>query len=193
MFAGTFSATAKVMYAGVDADYLGVDTDSADAPNAYDYDGDADPSTASASDEADAGAWDMDGSDVMIYAMPVSAMANGFVWVSVSNQEDDATTTIYAEAIGTDGMTYELPSVSIVGNGIVKLSNDLYGAMDDAGVPGGRANIRVTTTAPACDVNVSATYKVEGDADRLTLETSQTINGVHNTGNSGYNNDLCIL
>lgn len=193
MFAGTFMATAKVMYAGVDADYLGVDTDSADVASVYEYDGDADPSTASASDEADAGAWDMDGSDVMIYAMPVSAMANGFVWVSVSNQEDDATTTIYAEAIGTNGMTYTLPSVSIVGNGIVKLSNDLYGDMAAAGVPGGRANIRVTTTAPACDVNVSATYKVEGDADRLTLETSQTINGVHNTGNSGYNNDLCIL
>jgi len=192
MFAGTFSATAQLEYVGVDADYLGVDTDAVDDPSVYDFEDD-EPTTVSSSDMADAGAWSMDGSIVTVYAMPVTPMANGFVWVSVSNQEDDATTTIFAEAIGTNGEAYQLPSVSIVGNGIVKLSNNLYDDMAAAGVPGGRANIRVATTAPACDVNVSATYKVEGDADRLTLETSQTINGVHNTGNSGYNNDLCIL
>jgi len=45
-------------------------------------------------------------------------------------------------------------------------------------------------------VNVAASYRSTGDADRLALETSQTINGVHNTGNTGTigaTADLCVL
>ena len=188
MYAGSFSATAKLTYSAADPDYLGVD-DTA-VTNGYDTTGTSAMETAGGM--ADVGMWDMDGSDVMVYAMPVTSPAQGFIWVTVSGQEDDATTMIYGTATGQDGMPYMIAETSIVGNGIVKLSNNLYGDMIEAGVPdNSRANIRVTTTAPACDVNVSATYKVDGD--RLTLETSQTINGVHNTGNSGLADDLCIL
>lgn len=195
MYAGSFTASASLSYAPIDGDYLGVDTTSVGGPSEYTHDGGSEGELeGSAMTETDAmvGAWDIDGSDVMVYAMPVTAPAQGFIWVTVSGQQDDATTEITGVATGEDGMPYTVASTSIVGNGIVKLSNNLYADMIAAGVPdNSRANIRVTTTAPACDVNVSATYKVDGD--RLTLETSQTINGVHNTGNSGLADDLCIL
>jgi hypothetical protein len=195
MYAGSFTASASLVYAPIVDDYLGVDTTSGGSPSEYTHDGGSEGELlGSAMTEMDAmvGAWGIDGSDVMVYAMPVTAPAQGFIWVTVSGQQDDATTEITGVATGEDGMPYTVASTSIVGNGIVKLSSNLYADMIAAGVPdNSRANIRVTTTAPACDVNVSATYKVDGD--RLTLETSQTINGVHNTGNSGLADDLCIL
>ena len=82
---------------------------------------------------------------------------------------------------------------TLAANSITRISSELEAALTEAGVVNDRVTLTVTTSAPACDVNVAASYKHVGDADRLALETSQTLNGVHNSGNSATADDLCVL
>lgn len=179
---GTFTAEATIVYEPVESDYI-----AEDGSQTYDED-----VTNMTSESTDMGEWTMDGSKVTVYAVPFQPGVSVFLWITNQNMEED--TPVMITATDANGMVTDLGEVATLSpNGITRISSDLNDALTAAGVATGRVTLEITTSAPACDVNVAASYKVQGDADRLPLETSQTINGVHNTGNSGLNNDLCIL
>ncbi len=151
----------------------------------------SDETSVNIADGLDAGAWDIDGSSIQVYAVPVSDNVAPFIWVT-NRASGDAPVRIVATT--ESGVMADLGMVAIAeGNTITRVSSQITDALAEAGITSGRVTLNVTTSAPACDVNISASYKVLSDADRLPLETSQTLQGSHNTGNSGAADDLCVL
>ncbi len=140
-------------------------------------------------DGHDTGALGINGSVVKVYAVPAGDAVEPFIWITNSNVSD---APVSVTAITEQGDSVELGQLAVAaGNGITRLSSELSEALSAAGIVSGRVTLEVTTSAPACDVNIAASYKVVADADRLKLETSQTLQGTHNTGNSGSADDLC--
>ena len=166
---GSFTVTGEILYTPVDGDM----------------------NSETVIDAADFGEWDINGSAVTVYAMPVSPNVDPFIWVT---NNDDGEAPVRVTATTELGATVDLGVVKVVpGNSITRISQEVVDGLNDNGIIYGRVTLEVVTSAPGCSVNVAASYKVMGDADRLPLETSQTINGVHNTGNTGSADDLCVL
>jgi acyl-coenzyme A thioesterase PaaI-like protein len=93
------------------------------------------------------------------------------------------------------GVTYGPYSV---GTAAAKSSMSMASAIDTALTTAGvtlaqnsRANIEFTSPVKAGDVTISAAYKHIADADRLTLETSDTVVGAINC--TGTNSTVAIV
>lgn len=143
------------------------------------------------SDSGNAGEWDIDYSSVEIYAVPSSGTSALFVWVT--NKYDENTPY---EVVATDrnGDSATVAGGVLGANSITTLGPEIIEGIAGSEVldpSTGRVTLEVRTAAPACSINVYAGYKNIGDSDRLNLETSQTIQGVHNTGQSGVIDDQC--
>jgi hypothetical protein len=138
------------------------------------------------------GSWGLNGSMVTVYAAPAyPGITETFLWMTNSSAK---TAPVNIVATTSAGVDKDLGTVAtLAANSITRISSELESALTAAGVTNDRVTLTITTSAPACDVNVAASYKHVGDADRLALETTQTLQGVHNTGNSGTTDDLCAL
>ena len=114
--------------------------------------------------------------------------------IPVDDKHSAKSAPVNIVATTSAGVDKDLGTVAtLAANSITRISTELEDALTAAGVTNDRVTLTVTTSAPACNVNVAASYKHIGDADRLALETTQTLQGVHNTGNSGTSDDLCAL
>jgi len=189
---GAFEATPSISYVPAESDFIGED-------HSVSYDvTDTNLLDTLSMAGIDAGSWDIDGTQVVVYAAPVYAgITETFLWMTNGSSND---APVYISATTSDGTSVDLSdasdttapmSVVLAANSITRVSADLAAALAGAGIANDRVTLYVSTSAPACDVNVSASYKHIGDQDRLALETSQTINGVHNSGNSQAVEDFC--
>jgi hypothetical protein len=177
---GSFSVDVSVAYSPLADDYVGEEGDNTgheEAGNGF-------------SDSGSVGAWGIDASTVTVYAVPYSPSANLFVWVT-STTANDAPYTVTA----TDpaGVSAEVASGVLDPNSITTLSSAILAGLEASALDYGRVTLTIETSANMCDINVYAGYEQTVDNDRLNLETSQTIQGVHNGGNSGIVNDQCDL
>jgi len=189
---GSMSVDVAVAYNPLDADYT------ADLGAIVNEENNDDINKSPAGDgfaaSGNAGAWDIDYSSVEVYAVPSSGTSALFVWVTNKYSEN----TPY-EVIATDrnGDSATVATGVLAADSITTLGPDIIegiGAATDADLLDrltARVTLEVRTAAPACSINVYAGYKNNEANDRLNLETSQTIQGVHNTGQSGVIDDMC--
>ena len=184
MEAGSFSAAVDIEYKPADATYDGED-------GSQTYVVASNEETTSEGSTA-MGSWGLNGSMVTVYAAPAyPGITETFLWMTNSSSKSAPVNIVATTSAGVDK---DLGTVAtLAANSITRISSELEAALTAAGVTNDRVTLTVTTSAPACNVNVAASYKHVGDADRLALETSQTLQGVHNTGNSGTTDDLCAL
>lgn len=115
------------------------------------------------------GAYVLNGSSVTVYAVPTSAAASNFIWLSNTGSSDgEVSITVHDAGTSTD--------LGVVGTSSAGTNFDVTAALNAAlaaqGVTlsGGRIHLDIVTKVPAADVAVSAAYRV-GD-DRVNLLTS---------------------
>lgn len=181
---GSFSVAVDIEYKPADATYIAEN-------GSQTYVVAANEETTSEGSTA-MGSWGLNGSMVTVYAAPAyPGITETFLWMTNSSTKSAPVNIVATTSAGVDK---DLGTVAtLAANSITRISTELESALTAAGVTNDRVTLTVTTSAPACNVNVAASYKHVGDADRLALETSQTLQGVHNTGNSGTTDDLCAL
>ena len=184
---GSFTVGTTVEYKPADATY-----DKEDGSQTYVVASNEDTSSEAAKAF---GSWGLNGSEVTVYAAPIyPGITELFLWMTNDHAESAPVNIV---ATTSDGTEVDLGTVeTLAANSITRISTQLENALVAGGITNDRVTLKVTTSAPACSVNVAASYRSTGDADRLALETSQTINGVHNTGNTGTigaTADLCVL
>ena len=181
---GSFSVAVDIEYKPADATYVAED-------GSQTYVVAANEETTSEGSTA-MGSWGLNGSMVTVYAAPAyPGITETFLWMTNTSSKSAPVNIVATTSAGVDK---DLGTVAtLAANSITRISTELEDALTAAGVTNDRVTLTVTTSAPACNVNVAASYKHIGDADRLALETTQTLQGVHNTGNSGTADDLCAL
>lgn len=139
------------------------------------------PATGAAKTEvytwADLGKWTLNGATVTAYGVPMGSSVSRFLWVNNAGAADAAMTY----TIMMNGSSYGPYAIGTVG---AKSAASVGGSIDtDLAArsiyvaPNGRANITLTSQVKAADITVSAAYKHIGDADRIAIETSDTIDG----------------
>jgi len=139
------------------------------------------PATGAATTEvytwADLGQWTLNGATVTAYGVPMGSSVSRFLWVNNAGTADAAITY----TITMNGTSYGPHSIGTVA---AKSASSVAGLIDtDLAArsiyvaPSSRANITLTSQVKAADITVSAAYKHIGDADRLTIETSDSIDG----------------
>jgi hypothetical protein len=168
MVRGSFTATVDASYAPVGEKFK-----SDSAPVADDYDTTAktgDVTTKEAGSVA-AGAFTLNGASVTVYSMPINnAAVTNYLYVTNTG----ALPAEVSVSATTDGTTISKNDITTVpGKSITNITEAVEMAL--ASAKGQRATVEVTLNAPACNIVVSAAYKV--GTDRLPLETSQTLDG----------------
>jgi len=121
--------------------------------------------------------WQLNGSSIDVYAVPQSANASVFLWLS--NTGTGTTGEAINVTIYDDGETCELTSI---GNTVPGTEFDLSAAISAAQavqcptyVPSGnRVRYNVSSNSPATDLRISAAYRV--GTDRVNLLTSSETN-----------------
>jgi hypothetical protein len=115
------------------------------------------------------GTYTLNGSTVTVYAIPTSAAASNFIWLTNSGSSDgDVSLTIHDG--GTD------ISLGVVGTSVAGSEFDIGGALtrelEAQGIQlnSGRVHMDVVTNVPSKDVAISAAYRVNDD--RVNLITS---------------------
>lgn len=115
------------------------------------------------------GSYVLNGSTVTVFAVPTSAAASNFIWLSnTGTTTGDVEITVY-----DNGTEYELGVVgSSAGGTEFDVTAALNAALEAQGITlsGGRVHMDIVTKAPGRDIAVSAAYRV-GD-DRVNLVTS---------------------
>jgi hypothetical protein len=121
--------------------------------------------------------WQLNGSSIDVYAVPQSANASVFLWLT--NTGTGTTGEAVNVTIYDDGETCELTSI---GNTVPGTEFDLSAAISAAQavqcptyVPSGnRVRYNVSSNSPATDLRISAAYRV--GTDRVNLLTSSETN-----------------
>ena len=137
---------------------------------------------------ASLGAFTLNGAAVTAYGVPMGSTVSRFLWVN----NKGSLPAVMEATVTAAGVTYGPYSV---GTAAAKTSMSMASAIDTALTTAGvtlgqnsRANIEFTSPVKAGDVTISAAYKHIADADRLTLETSDTVVGaISCTGTSSAN------
>jgi hypothetical protein len=126
-------------------------------------------------DHGSLGSWTLNGASVTAYAVPMGSSVSRFLWVT----NGGATSAAVDYTITMNGSSYGPYSIGSVA---AKTSTSVAGLIDTdltaRGIyvaPNSRANINVSAPVKANDITMSASYKHIGDADRLGLETSDTL------------------
>ena len=123
------------------------------------------------------GSWTLNGASVTAYGVPMGASVARHLWIN-NKGAADAVFTYSATMNGTTYGPYALGTMP--GKQSTKISSLIDADLAARGVtilPSSRATITVDAPVKAGDITVSAAYKHIGDADRLALETSDTIDG----------------
>jgi hypothetical protein len=172
MVRGTFTASVDASYAPVGEKFT-----SSTAPVATDYDTNAKTGdiTSKAAGSVAAGEWKLNGASVTVYSMPINNPAvTNYLYVTNAG----ALPAEVSISATTNGTTISANDIITVGaKSITNITEKVEAAL--ASAAGNRATVELTLNAPACNIVVSAAYKV--GSDRLPLETSQTMNGKCNT------------
>jgi len=123
------------------------------------------------------GKFTLNGASVTAYGVPMGSTVSRFLWV---NNKGAIPAEVTADVVAA-GSSY---GPYVLGTAAAKTAMSLAGALDTALANAGvtladnsRANITFTAPVKAADVTVSAAYKHIADADRLTIETSDTTVG----------------
>jgi len=123
------------------------------------------------------GKFTLNGASVTAYGVPMGSTVSRFLWV---NNKGAIPAVVTADVVAA-GSTY---GPYVLGTAAAKTAMSLAGALDTALANAGvtladnsRANVTFTAPVKAADVTVSAAYKHIADADRLTIETSDTTVG----------------
>ena len=124
---------------------------------------------------ADLGTTTLNGASVTAYAVPMGTAVSRFLWVNNSG----SAAAVLDYSVTMNGSTYGPYSLTTVAG---KTAASV-GALIDADLsnrsvfvaPTSRANISITAPVKANDITISASYKHEGDSDRLGLETSDSL------------------
>jgi hypothetical protein len=186
-----FTVSTVVEYQPIDAAYVDTNTATAAANgDTYAVVGNEETTAAIASV---GGAWVYNGSVVDIYAMPTSFARNlPFIWVTNGNA---VAGEVFGVATTESGVAVDLGELgTIAANEIKSFSTEIQNALTAAGITSGRVTLELTTSTPACGVNVSAQYYNMDDSDRAPLETSQTIGAVYSTqGAASADANRCTL
>lgn len=124
---------------------------------------------------ASLGSWSLNGASITAYGVPMGSTVSRFLWVN----NKGASSAPVTATVTTAGQAYGPYSVGTAGaKSALSMSAALDAALVAAGVTladNSRANIVFEAPVKASDVTVSAAYKHIADADRLSLETSDTI------------------
>ena len=123
------------------------------------------------------GGFTLNGASVTAYGVPMGSTVSRFLWVN-NKGAIPATVTAQVVAGGTSYGPYVLGTAAA--KSAMSLGSALDSALTNAGVvlsDNSRANVTFTSPVKAADVTVSAAYKHIADADRLTIETSDTVVG----------------
>ena len=184
----TYTVSTVISYAPVADDYIDLNNDS-DADDVATY------STTTSDEDAIAGVgggFSYNGSVVDVYAMPTSFAKNlPFIWITNSGAEEGE---VFAVATTEDGTTVDMGEIGTIGGTEIKsFSTAVQDAITAEGITTGRVTLELTTSVPACDVNVSAQYYNISSMDRAALETSQTIGNVYATDADSRDADRCNL
>ena len=126
---------------------------------------------------AAAGSWTLNGASITAYGVPWSSATQKFLWVGNAGTSDAAVEA----TVEYGGTTYGPYSVGTVASkSQAKVSTALDTALSNAGVDTSawsRANVTVTSAVKAANVVLNASYKHIADADRLSIPTSDDIDG----------------
>ncbi len=137
---------------------------------------------------ANLGAWTLNGASITAYGVPMGSTVSRFLWVN-NKGASDAAVTATVQTGGTSYGPYAVGTAS--GKGAVSMASALDSALTAAGVTladNSRANIVFESPVQAADLTLSAAYKHIADADRLTLETSDTtVGNISCTGTTSAN------
>jgi hypothetical protein len=123
-----------------------------------------------------AGAWTLNGASISVYGVPYGDTVSRFLWVNNKGATDGPVTATLTSGGSTYG-PYVLPTAA-AGLSSTEVGSQIDTALAGAGVTlpaSSRANVVLTVPVKAVDVTVSAAYKHIGDADRLALETSDSL------------------
>ena len=134
------------------------------------------------------GKFTLNGASVTAYGVPMGSTVSRFLWV---NNKGAIPAEVTADVVAA-GSSY---GPYVLGTAAAKTAMSLAGALDTALANAGvtladnsRANITFTAPVKAADVTVSAAYKHIADADRLTIETSDTtVGAISCTGTTSAN------
>lgn len=123
------------------------------------------------------GAFTLNGATITTYAVPMGSAVSRFLWVS--NKGSDSAVATYTAIM--NGSSYgPYPLATVPGNSSVSVGGLIDTDLSARGIfvaPSSRATITVDAPVKAADLTMSAAYKHIGDADRLILETSDSLDG----------------
>jgi len=138
------------------------------------------------------GAWTLNGASITAYGVPMGSTVSRFLWVN----NKGAVAAPVTATVTTAGSSYGPYDVgSAASKTALSMSAALDAALTAAGVSladNSRANIVFESPVKAGDITVSAAYKHIADADRLTLETSDTIQDVISVSGTIAANSNCV-
>jgi hypothetical protein len=124
-----------------------------------------------------AGTWSLNGASITAYGVPYGSAVSRFLWINNAGATDGE----ISGSLTVGGMTY---GPYVLGTSPAKSSTEvgklLDAALTTAGVTpaeSSRGNVLITVPVKAADVTMSAAYKHIGDADRLGIETSDSVDG----------------
>ena len=121
------------------------------------------------------GTWGLNGAAITVYGVPMGSTVDRMIWINnKGSSAATVTATVTSGGVTTTGLS--LGSVAALSSTSVDEAIDT--ALATAGVTlpsNSRATIKLSAPVKAADVTVSASYKVIADNDRLSLETSDTI------------------
>lgn len=122
-----------------------------------------------------AGSFTLNGASITAYAVPMGGTVSRYLWVTNAN----ATAAAISATVTSGGTSYG-PYVlsSAAAKASTEVGSQIDAALTAAGVvlpANSRANILITTPLKSSNVTMSAAYKHIGDADRLIIETSDSL------------------
>jgi hypothetical protein len=121
------------------------------------------------------GTWGLNGAAITVYGVPMGSTVDRMIWV---NNKGASAAAVTATVISGGVTTADLSLGTVAAASSTSVDEALDTALATAGVTlpaNSRATVTLSAPVKAADVTVSASYKVIADNDRLSLETSDTI------------------
>jgi len=124
-----------------------------------------------------AGSWSLNGASITAYGVPYGSAVSRFLWINNAGATDGDV----SGSLTINGTTY---GPYVLGTSAGKTSTEVGKLLDTALTTAGvtpaessRGNVLITVPVKAADITMSAAYKHVGDADRLGIETSDSVDG----------------
>jgi hypothetical protein len=121
------------------------------------------------------GTWGLNGAAITVYGVPMGTTVDRMIWV---NNKGASAAAVTASVVAGGVTTSDLSLGTVAAASSTSVDEALDTALAAAGVTlpaNSRATVTLSAPVKAADVTVSASYKVIADNDRLSLETSDTI------------------